>query len=76
MDEEKGFMLKKDKIEWKEREGKLLSVKQETIEKRTGVVEIRSHQVFQTEKDAIDEFNKLQNPKTKVTSKKQANKDL
>ncbi len=76
MDGEKGFMLKKDKIEWKEREKNFLSVKQETIEKRTGVVEIRSHQVFQTEEEAIDKFNKLQNPATKVTSKKQANKDL
>lgn len=73
---EKGFMLRikqLDGVEWKEN---LVNFRQETVEKSQGLVEIRRHHVFDTQKDAVDFIKELPGTKVGVTSKKQAEKAL
>lgn len=73
---EKGFMLRikqLDGVEWKEN---LVNFRQETVEKSQGLVEIRRHHIFDTQKDAVDFIKELPGTKVGVTSKKQAEKAL
>lgn len=73
---EKGFMLKRNIYFEAEQEKNLVSVRQETIEKKDGILEIRSHHKFDTEQEAKDFAKNFPDTGVQVTTKKQADKAL